>query len=171
MILFEALYGKKCNTSISWDNPTDITIIGPELLKEMEQQMVRIKQNLKTTYDGQKSYDNKGKVQKQFKVGEHVFLKVKAKRSSVKLGSSPKLAARYHGKFKILERIDHVASMHIHNVFHTYLSINHLSDPNHINDWIMIQVEHKGEFQDEPLHILDQKVKMLKNSAIDLVKV
>jgi hypothetical protein len=32
---FEALYGRKCNTPMSWDNPADIAVVGPELLKEM----------------------------------------------------------------------------------------------------------------------------------------
>jgi hypothetical protein len=44
---FEALYGRKCNTPVSWDNPADRAVIGPELLKEMEDQMIKIKQNLK----------------------------------------------------------------------------------------------------------------------------
>jgi hypothetical protein len=36
-------------------------------------------------------------------VGEHVFLKVKAKISSLRLRSCPKLAARYCGPFEILD--------------------------------------------------------------------
>jgi hypothetical protein len=32
---FEALYGRKCNTPISWENPTDREIIGLEFLREM----------------------------------------------------------------------------------------------------------------------------------------
>jgi hypothetical protein len=44
---FEALYGRKCDTPVSWDNPTDRVVLGPELLKDMEDQVVKIKQNLK----------------------------------------------------------------------------------------------------------------------------
>jgi hypothetical protein len=44
---FEALYGRKCNTLVSWDNPANRVVVGPELLKEMEDQMIKIKQNLK----------------------------------------------------------------------------------------------------------------------------
>jgi hypothetical protein len=62
-------------------------------------------------------------------VGKHVFLKVKVKRSSLILGSFPKLAARYCGPFEILEKIRLVActlalsaSMRVHNVFHVSLS-------------------------------------------------
>jgi hypothetical protein len=40
---FEGLYGRKCNTLVSWDNPTNKVVIGLELLKDMEDQMVRIK--------------------------------------------------------------------------------------------------------------------------------
>ena len=50
MSLFEALYGRKCNTSISWDNPIDRVVIGPKSSKDMEDQMIKIKQNLKTTH-------------------------------------------------------------------------------------------------------------------------
>jgi hypothetical protein len=44
---FEELYGRKCNTLVSWDNPADRVVVGPKLLKEMEDQMIKIKQNLK----------------------------------------------------------------------------------------------------------------------------
>jgi hypothetical protein len=33
---FEALYGRKCNTRVSWDNPTNRVVLGPAFLKEME---------------------------------------------------------------------------------------------------------------------------------------
>jgi hypothetical protein len=40
---FEALYGRKCNTPVSWDNPADREIVEKEFLKEMEEQMLKIK--------------------------------------------------------------------------------------------------------------------------------
>jgi hypothetical protein len=40
---FEALYGRKFNTPVSRDNPTDRVVLGIELLKDMEDQMVMIK--------------------------------------------------------------------------------------------------------------------------------
>jgi hypothetical protein len=43
MILFEALYGRKCNTPVSWDNPADRAVVGRELIKEMEEKMLKIK--------------------------------------------------------------------------------------------------------------------------------
>jgi hypothetical protein len=40
---FEALYGRKCTTPISWDNLANREVIGPELLREMEEKMLKIK--------------------------------------------------------------------------------------------------------------------------------
>jgi hypothetical protein len=36
---------------VRWDNPADREVVGPELLKEMEEQMLEIKQNLKAAQD------------------------------------------------------------------------------------------------------------------------
>jgi hypothetical protein len=42
MIPFEALYGRKCNTPVSWEIQ-QIELVGPELLREMEEKMIKIK--------------------------------------------------------------------------------------------------------------------------------
>ena len=44
---FEILYGRKCNTPISWSNPVDRLVLGPELLKEMELIVKQVQGNLK----------------------------------------------------------------------------------------------------------------------------
>jgi hypothetical protein len=64
--------------------------------------MIKIKKNLKETQDKQKIYSHKGRTHREFKVGDHVFLKVKANRSSLKLGNCSKLTACYCGSFEIL---------------------------------------------------------------------
>ena len=87
---------------MSWDNPANIVVVGPELLKEMDDQMIKIKHNIKASQDRQKSYADSNKTHREFKVGDHVFLKVKTNRSSLKLGSCAKLAARFCGPFEIL---------------------------------------------------------------------
>ena len=59
---FEAMYGRKCNTFVGWDNPTDRVIIGPELLRNMEDQRVNIKQNFIEAQDRKKSYANRNRI-------------------------------------------------------------------------------------------------------------
>ena len=105
----------------------------------MEDQMIRIKHNLKASQDRQKSYADSNKV------GDHVFLKVKTNKSSLKLGSCAKLASRFCGPFEILERIGLVAymlalptSMTVHNVFHVSLLKKYVPNTNHVIDWNVI---------------------------------
>jgi hypothetical protein len=73
-----------------------------------------------------------------------VFLKVKAKRRLLRLGSCLKLATRYYGPFEILEKrgsnsymLALLASMRVHNIFHVSLK-KYVHDPNHIIDWTVI---------------------------------
>jgi len=91
---------------------------------------------------------------REFKVGENVLLKVKPKKSSLKLGSCTKLTAIFCGPFEILDRIGPVAyilaflvSMNVHNVFHVSLLNKYVHDPNHVIDWNLIQIETEGDFQ------------------------
>jgi hypothetical protein len=82
---------------------------------------------------------------REFKLGEHVLLKVKPKKRSLKLGSCTKLTARFCGPFEILDRIGPIpymlaltASMNVHNVFHVYLLKKYVHDPNHVIYWHLI---------------------------------
>ena len=111
-------------------------------------------------------------------MGDHFFLKLKSNRSSLKLGSCAKLAARFCGPFEVLERIGPVSymialpsSMYVHNFFHVSLLNQYIPDANHVIDWNVIQVEQEGTFQVHLVHILDQKIKRLWNQATGLVKV
>ena len=51
MIPYEALYGRRCRTLVTWDNPVNTIVLGPKLLKEMEHEVVNIWQNLKASQD------------------------------------------------------------------------------------------------------------------------
>ena len=51
MAPFEASYGYKCRTLVSWNCLEDRIIIGPEMLKEMKEQIIQIHQRLKEAND------------------------------------------------------------------------------------------------------------------------
>jgi hypothetical protein len=136
----------------------------------MEEKMLKIKQNLKATQDRKKNYADKGRTHREFKVGDHVLLKVKANRSSLKLENCSKLAACYCGPFEILETIGPLAYMialpaymFVHNVFHVSFLKKYIPDANHVIDWNVIQVEQEGTFQVHPIHILEWKIKLPQN--------
>jgi hypothetical protein len=65
---FEALYGRQCKIPISWSNSVDRVTIGPDMLKEMEQQVIQIKTNLKIPQDRQKSYADRKRTPREFKI-------------------------------------------------------------------------------------------------------
>lgn len=88
---FEALYGRKCNILVNCDKPMDRIIVGLDMLRKMEEQVDRIKQNLKKARDRKKSVVDRGIKFQEFKVGDHVFLKAKAKTSSLHLGTRKKV--------------------------------------------------------------------------------
>jgi hypothetical protein len=110
---------------VIWDKPIDRVVLGLEFLKDLEDYTVKIKHNLKATQDRHKHYAYKNMKNREFKVGEHVILKVNPKNISLKLANFTKLATRFYGPFEILDRIEPVAymfafptSMNVHNVFH-----------------------------------------------------
>ena len=93
---------------------------------------------------------------------------MRPRKSSLKLRSCAKMSLRYCGQFEVLERIGPVvyrlaftASTRAHNVFHVSLLKKYVHDPNHVINCDVIQVEPVGEFQIEPMRILDSKVTML----------
>jgi hypothetical protein len=148
------------------DNPADRAVVGPHMLREMEEQVVKIRHNSKAAQDRKKSCIDKGQTFRELKVGDHVFLKVKSRRSFLKLGNCSKLAVSSCGSFEILERIGTVASilsfpasLCIHNVLHVSLLKMYVPDSNHVIDWNVILVEPKGDFLVQLVCILDQKVK------------
>ena len=148
-------------------------VLDPELLKEMEEEVAKIRKNLKETQDIHKSYADKHRVHREFNVGDHVYLRVREKKISLNLGSCAKQSPRHCGLFKVLERIGSVAyrlafptSTRAHNVLHVSFLKKYVHDPNHIIDWNVIQVEPEGEFQVDPICILNKKVALLWNRYI-----
>nr|GEX07341.1 putative reverse transcriptase domain-containing protein [Tanacetum cinerariifolium] len=62
---FEALYGWKCRSPVSWAEVEDAQLTGPELIHETTEKIVQIKQRIQAARDLQKSYAD---VLKPFKV-------------------------------------------------------------------------------------------------------
>ena len=97
-------------------------------LEGMDMQLQVIRETLKRASDRKKGYVDLHQSSWVFKVGDRVFLMVKPKRSSLKLGKYKKLAYTYCGPYEILRRIGEqsyelalLAHLHVHNVFHVSL--------------------------------------------------
>ena len=141
-----------------------VNVSNIDLLKELELIVKQAQSNLKIAQDRQKSHANLKRTQIECQVGENVFVKIKPRKSSFKLGSCAKLAPRYCGPFKIFARVGPIAyqlalppNIRIHNVFHIYILKNYVHDATHVIDWNVIQVQPEGNFQLESDYILDRR--------------
>ena len=74
---FEVLNGRKCRTSVTWDSLLDWLMLGPDLLKDLEQLVTKVQKNLKEAQNLVNSYTDKKIKDKYYQIGEHVYLKVK----------------------------------------------------------------------------------------------
>ena len=129
-------------------------MIGPSLMKEMEKEVAKIRQNLKLAHDRQKSYENHKRVHKEFNFGGHVYLHVRLRKSSLKLGSCAKFSPRYYGPFEDIYRIGPVeyrltlpTNTKAQDVFNVSLLRKYGHDPNYVIDWDVILVETNGEWE------------------------
>ena len=102
---FKALYGQECLTPLRLANPNLTIPATKETLEEMDRQLQIIRENLKKANDRQKSYTDLKCLVREFKTGDQVFIRVKPKKSSLRLGKHKKLAYRYCGPFKVTKRI------------------------------------------------------------------
>jgi hypothetical protein len=126
MAPFEALYGQKCRTPLFWNKTRESQVFRPDVLKDNEKKVRMIRDNLKIALSRQKSYAYTWRRELTFEVGDYVYLKVSPMRSVKRFNMKGKLAPRYIGPFKIIERHGEVVYQlelpeslaGVHDVFH-----------------------------------------------------
>jgi hypothetical protein len=109
MAPFEALYGYKCRTPLFWNQTGETQVFGPDVLRNAEEQVRMIRDNLRVAQSRQKSYADTRRRELSFEVGDYVYLKVSPMRNVKRFNMKGKLAPRYVEPFKILERRGEVA--------------------------------------------------------------
>jgi transcription antitermination factor NusG len=73
---FEALYGRKCRTLLMWSEVGERMFFGPAKIKEAEEGVAQVRENLRIAQSRQKSYADNRRRDLEFQVGDHVYLKV-----------------------------------------------------------------------------------------------
>jgi hypothetical protein len=153
---------------------------GPNLVKEAEERVEVIKENLQAAQMRQKSYHDKGKTVREYQVGKKVYLRVSQTKGVQRFGVKGKLAPRYIGPYEITEVCGPVAYRirlperfaAIHNVFHVSQLRKCAHEPelrviNETNAWIqpdLSLVEH-------PMRILDTKERKTRRKSVTIYKV
>nr|GEW84095.1 putative reverse transcriptase domain-containing protein [Tanacetum cinerariifolium] len=176
---FEGLYGRKCRSPVLWAEIGESSLIGPELVSKTTDKVVLIKEKLKAARDRHKSYaDNKSKPL-QFEVVDHVLLKVSPWKGVIHFEKRGKLAPRYVGPFKILERTDPVAYRlrlpkelsSVYDIFHVSNLKKCLANASLHVPLDKIKINKTLCILEEPVEIMDNEVRRLNRSKISLVKV
>jgi hypothetical protein len=72
MAFFEALYGRRCRTPLMWSEVGERTFFGPTTIVEAEENVAKVRQNLKIAHRRQKSYVDPKRKDVSFEEGEHV---------------------------------------------------------------------------------------------------
>ncbi|GKB93106.1 hypothetical protein Tco_0979243 [Tanacetum coccineum] len=164
---------------VLWAEIGEGNLIRPELVLEMTDKVVLIKENLKATRVHQKSYTDKRRKPLEFEVGNRVLLRVSPWKGVVHFGNMGKLAPKYVGAFEILKRIGLVAYRlrlpeefnSVHDTFHVSNLKKCLADANFHVPLDEINVDKTLRFVKEPVDIMDGEIKKLKRRKIVLVKV
>ncbi|KAK8535568.1 hypothetical protein V6N12_057084 [Hibiscus sabdariffa] len=179
MAPFEALYVRRCRTTLCWSKHGENKVLGPQMLRDTEEKVQIIHGRLKQAFDKQKAYADLKRRDIQYEVGDKVFLKVSPLKKVFRFGNKGKLSPRYIGPFEILERISPVAYRlalppeldKIHNVFHVSILRRYRSDLSHILEPKEVELNPDLSYEKEPVQVLDREVKRLRNKSETLVKV
>ncbi|XP_022158211.1 uncharacterized protein LOC111024747 [Momordica charantia] len=154
-------------------------LLGPELVQKTNGAIQRIRARMQTAQSRQKSYADNRRNELEFNVGDHVFLRVAPAKGILLFDKKGKLSPRYIGPFEILEHVGPVAYKlalppslaAVHNVFHVSILRKYVYDPLHVLDPEPLPLDGTLYYEEVPVEILAKETKMLRNRAIDLVKV
>nr|GEV78980.1 putative reverse transcriptase domain-containing protein [Tanacetum cinerariifolium] len=144
---FEALYGRKCRSSVCWTEVGDAQLTSPKIIHETSEKIIQIKSRIQAARDGQKSYADSKSKPMNFQVSDMVMLKVSPWKVVVCFGKREKLNPRYIGPFKKC-----------------------LSDESLVIPLDELRIDDKLHFVEEPMEIMDREIKQLKRSCIPIIK-
>nr|GEZ97081.1 putative reverse transcriptase domain, ribonuclease H-like domain, aspartic peptidase domain protein [Tanacetum cinerariifolium] len=140
---FEALYGRKCRSLVCWTEFRGAQILGPELIQDMTEKIVKIKQRMQAARDRQKSYADLKRKPMEFQVRNKV------------LGVIGKVAYKLDLPGELSR---------IHNTFHmSDLKKCHANEPLAV-PLDGLHFDDELHFVEEPVEIMDREVKRVESS-------
>nr|ABA93974.2 retrotransposon protein, putative, Ty3-gypsy subclass [Oryza sativa Japonica Group] len=179
MAPFEALYGRRCRTPLFWDQTGERQLFGTEVLNEAEGKVRAVRERLRIAQSRQKSYADNHRRELAFEVGDYVYLRVTPLRGVHRFQTKGKLAPRFVGPYRILERRGEVAyqlelpsnMLGIHNVFHVSQLKKCLRVPKEQASPDHIEIQEDLTYVEKPTRIHETSERRTRNKVIRFCKV
>jgi hypothetical protein len=179
MAPFEVLYGRRCRTPLNWIEPGEKVIFGPNLVKEAEATIHRTQDNLKVTKSHQEAYAKKRHRPLEFKVGDHVYLRVSPMKGVKRFRVKGKLAPHYIRLFPILEKCGNIAYKldlppslaEVNDIFHVSQLKKCLKVPVDIVFPKVTLLEAELLYPKHPIKVLGQKDHVTRHKKIKFFKI
>ncbi|XP_028084850.1 uncharacterized protein LOC114285967 [Camellia sinensis] len=100
-------------------------------------------------------------------------------KGQTRFGVKDKFAPRYIRQYEILEKINPMMYRvalppvleQMHNVFHISMLLEYLPDPHHVIEPTHVLLKDDHTYEERPIQIVNQMIKMLRNKEVPLVKV
>jgi hypothetical protein len=179
MASFEILYGRRCRTPFFWNEMGEWRVFEPDVLEEAEKQVCMVRENLHVAQSRQKSYTDHRRRELSFEAGDFVYLKVSPMRGLRRFKVQGKLAPRFIGPFKILEKRGEVAYQlelppqlsDVHDVFHVSQLKKCLRVPEEQIPMEDLDAKEDLSYQEHPIRILETSERVTWNKRIKICKV
>ena len=154
-------------------------MFGLDVLRDAEEQVQMIRDNLKVAQSRQKSYADTRRRDLVFQVGDYVYLKVSPMKGIKRFSMKGKLAPRYIGPFKVLERRGEVAYQlelpeslsGVYNIFHVSQLKKCLRVPKEQLPLEELSVKENLTYLGYPIKILETVEKVTRSRVIQMCKV
>jgi hypothetical protein len=176
--------GRKCRTPLNWSETGESQVFGPDIIKEAGEQVQLIRNRLKAAQSRQKSYADSRRRPLTFQVGYFVYLRVTPLKGMQHFHKKGKLAPRYIGPYKILQRRGELSYKlelppklsEFHDVFHVSQLRKCLQAPNQPEtlkevDQDTIDLNHNLTYHERPIRILEKDVRLTHRRKINMYKV
>ncbi|WVZ52559.1 LOW QUALITY PROTEIN: hypothetical protein U9M48_003607 [Paspalum notatum var. saurae] len=154
-------------------------LFGPGIIEDAERQVRMIRENLRIAQTRQKSYADNRRRDLEFAVGDYVYSKVSPICGLRRFKVKGKLAPRYIGPFKIIDRKGEVAYQlelpdrlsGVHDVFHVSQLKKCLRVPEEQLREDELNVQDDLTYTEYPVQILETAERTTRNRVIKMCKV
>nr|ADB85304.1 putative retrotransposon protein [Phyllostachys edulis] len=170
---FQALYGYPPPQVGELSIPCNVSEEARITVEQKEQMLEQLKSNLHNAQDRMKHYADKSRTERQFQVGDMVYLKMQPYRlTAFGLRGSLKLRSKFYGPFRVLEKLGTVAyrlQLPEHTLIHPVFHVNQLK--KHLGSHAvpltgLPLVGENGKIKTEPVVVLDRRIVPRRNEPV-----